>query len=290
MFDYAQMGYWAVLPYQAIRTFPQLRLAPAGVVPQKEHHPRPIMDYSFYGTNQDCHPIAPCASMQFSGALKCLLQRLVYCNPIHGPPLMAKIDLSDGYYRVLLSPEAALHLAVIIPSDISTDTYLIALPLTLPMGWLHSPPYFCAYTETITDIANTCQPPPTHPLLPQTQCCSLPQHKKFHPSATILGSSSAPPLQYTDVYIDDFMILAQRPLNLPAMNRLLHTIDTVFHDDDTTNHRQIVSQSKIQKGDATFSTSKTILGWELDTQTMTLQLPSSRLQQLQTLLENTIHK
>jgi hypothetical protein len=48
MFDYVQMGYWAVLSYQAVRHIPELRLSPSGVVPQKEHHPRPIMDYLFY--------------------------------------------------------------------------------------------------------------------------------------------------------------------------------------------------------------------------------------------------
>jgi hypothetical protein len=143
MFDYVQMGYWAVLPYQAVRHIPELRLSPSGVVPQKERRPRPIMDYSFYGLNQACHPIAPFAAMQFGNTLQRLLQQLVYCNPAHGPPLMAKVDLSDGYYRVPLAPEATLHLAVIIPSDVPTEKSLIALPLTLPMGWSHSPPYFC---------------------------------------------------------------------------------------------------------------------------------------------------
>jgi hypothetical protein len=52
MYDYVQMGFWTVLPYQAIRKFPALRLVPGGVVPQRERQPRPIMDYSFYLTNQ----------------------------------------------------------------------------------------------------------------------------------------------------------------------------------------------------------------------------------------------
>jgi hypothetical protein len=193
MFDYVQMGYWVVLPYQAVRLLCNLRLAPASVVPQKERRPRPIMDYSFYRTNQSCHLIAPFASIQFGGTLQRLLQCIVYCNPSHGPPLLAKVDLLDGYYRIPLSPEASLHLAMLIPSDILTEPSLIALPLTLPMGWSHSPPYFCAYTETIADIANTHQPRPEHPLLNETQCCSLPQHRTFHPTATVLGSPTAPP-------------------------------------------------------------------------------------------------
>jgi hypothetical protein len=139
MFDYVQMGYWVVLPYRAVRLLRNLRLAPAGVVPQKERRPRPIMGYSFYSTNQSCHPIAPFASMQFGGTLQRLLQCIVYCNPSHSPPLLAKVDLLDGYYRIPLSLKASLHLAMLIPSDIPTEPSLIALPLTLPMGVVTQP-------------------------------------------------------------------------------------------------------------------------------------------------------
>ena len=31
---------------------------------------------------------------------------------------------------------------------------LVAFSLTLPMGWCESPPYFCAVTETVADLAN----------------------------------------------------------------------------------------------------------------------------------------
>ncbi len=78
------MGYWLVLPYSVVRHMTSLRLAPAGVVPQRERRPRPIMDYSFYDTNQQSVPIQPAHAMQFGGTLQCILQRLVYCNPTYG--------------------------------------------------------------------------------------------------------------------------------------------------------------------------------------------------------------
>ena len=77
MFDYINMGYWTVLPYQAVRHLPTLRLAPAGVVPQRERRPRPIIDYSYYGTNAASVPIAPLHAMQFGQTLQRVLQRLV---------------------------------------------------------------------------------------------------------------------------------------------------------------------------------------------------------------------
>jgi hypothetical protein len=66
--------------------------------------------------------------MPFGATLQCLLQRLVYCNPRYGPPLMAKVDLANGYYRVPLSPRAALQHAVVLPADTNLQP-LIAMPL-----------------------------------------------------------------------------------------------------------------------------------------------------------------
>jgi len=287
MFDYVQMGYWTVLPYNAVRHLPSLRLAPAGVVPQRERHPRPIMDYSFFRTNQEGHSHAPKHAMQFGKALSRILQRLVYCDPTHGPPRLAKIDLADGYYRVPISAQAALNLAVVIPSDIPENpSPLIAIPLSLPMGWADSPPYFCAVTETIADMANTpayaASHTATHHSLHTTQVSPhpLPAEAAYHPTATVLEQLGQRPLPYTDVYLDDFMVLTQTPNSLPAMNCLLHAIDDVFHDPKHSNRRNIVSTSKLAKGEATFSTKKRLLGWDIDTHMMTLTLPQHRLETL----------
>jgi hypothetical protein len=54
------------------------------------------MDYSFYNMNAACLPYAPLQAMQFGTALPRLLERLVYYNRAHGPPVMSKIDLADG--------------------------------------------------------------------------------------------------------------------------------------------------------------------------------------------------
>jgi len=293
MFDYVQMGYWIVLPYTSVRHLPNLRLAPAGVVPQRERRPRPIMDYSFYNTNAACLPYAPLQAMQFGTALPRLLERLVYCNRTHGPPVLAKIDLADGYYRVPLSPAAALALAVLIPTDLPHDpTPLVALPLTLPMGWAQSPPYFCAFTETVTDLTNqaTLSLHPKNPLLEPTQCTLEPVATDFHPTAVTLGGADLQPLTHADVYIDDFLLVAQRPYQLPLMNTFLNALDTVFHDPTPTNRRQLVSASKLDKGDATFATQKRILGWDIDTHVMTLSLPSHRLEGMTELINNILDR
>jgi hypothetical protein len=113
------------------------------------------MDYTYNGVNQHSLDVAPTQAMQFGHALQRILQRIAYCNPTFGPPLMAKIDLADGYYRIPLSNSASLQLAIVLPQRVGLHDPLIGIPLSIPMGWKHSPPYFCAFTETCADLANT---------------------------------------------------------------------------------------------------------------------------------------
>eukprot|EP00536_Pseudo-nitzschia_multiseries_P019295 jgi/Psemu1/59905/gm1.59905_g len=66
---------------------------------------------------------------------------------------MSKIDLADGFYRVQLQPEDTMKLGMLFPAR-KGEPPLVGIPLTNPMGWTSSPPNFCAFTETIADLAN----------------------------------------------------------------------------------------------------------------------------------------
>jgi hypothetical protein len=193
---------------------------------------------------------------------------------------MAKLDLADGYYRVPLSPLAALELAVVLPGD-GPYEQLIGIPLSLPMGWSLSPPFFCAFTETVTDMANASSSHPAlplHPLEDTLQLSPIPGRLEFHAGALLpVGKPSLPPLSTVDVYLDDFMAIAQQPRHKKTMRCLLHSIDAIFYDTPSPSvRRHIISESKIAKGEASWSTTKTILGWNIDTATMTLALPEHR--------------
>ena len=87
------------------------------------------------------------------------------------------------------------------------------------MGWAQSPPpFFCAFTETIADLANSGPISSTHQGLTETQSTHHihSPHMQFRTDAITLGAANAPPLAYTDVYIDDFMVIAQPPQHLPT--------------------------------------------------------------------------
>ena len=78
---------------------------------------------------------------------------------------MAKFDIADGFYRLFLEPDDPPKLAVLMPRYEGAPQ-LVAVPLSLTMGWVSSPPTFCAASETVTDITNAslfhCTVPPHH--------------------------------------------------------------------------------------------------------------------------------
>jgi len=97
-------------------------------------------------------------------------------------------------------------------------------------------------------------------------------------------STSDEPLNYHDIYIDDFITVAQQPVHTQAMNNLLHALNQVFADPTDSPRRAIISESKMEKGDTAFSTNHTILGWNIDAYTMTLTLPQRRLNKMTSLI------
>jgi hypothetical protein len=167
MADFARKGFWTVLPCGLVKRLRGLRLSPSGCVPQRRRRPQLIVDLSYYGVNVDNLKLAPHEAMQFGHALDRLLYRIQHTNPKYGPVYMNKIDVSDGFYCVWLAANSAPKLAVVLPSRPGEEP-LIAIPLMLPMGWVESPPAFCAVTETVADIANWRLPrwyaPPPPPI------------------------------------------------------------------------------------------------------------------------------
>ena len=119
-------------------------------------------------------------TMQFRHALERILREISLANPAHGPVLLNKNDLSDGFYRVDLNSEDAPKLGVVFPTKAGTEP-MVAVPLVLPMGWKNSPPAFSTATEMIADLANQRlrhqdYHPPNHPLNQMAADVPLPVH------------------------------------------------------------------------------------------------------------------
>lgn len=176
----------------------------------------------------------------------------------------------------------------------------MALPLALPMGWVESPPYFTAATVTAYDLINTALQRgvrfPSHPL--ESLAATPPTNLKAsldaraRSLAAVPGSAAtrSPPLAYSDVYVDDFILAAQtRRHRQRVLRAALHSIDQVFRPlpaDDASCRKEPISVKKLKQGDASWSTRKTILGWDFDTKSETLTLPPHRLDRLYELLNS----
>jgi len=299
--DFLEKGFWTVLPYRLIRHLPNLRLSPLGVVPQRDRRPRLIVDLSFHGVNADTVKTAPADSMQFGRALERMLYQVRHSNPAFGPVQRLKIDIADGFYRIGLNPSSAPGLAVVLPSSPGEEP-LVAIPLSLPMGWVESPPFFCAVTETAADLANRRVQRPTAPphrlerfadTTPARLIADVPTitphdapfappppHRTLQPFAKPLG--------VVDVYVDDFLAAAQgsRRRLRTIRRHLMHAIDDVFAAETGPHRQEAMSVKKLLKGDGSGATTKVILGWVLDTVAQTIALPPHRATRLRAIFDD----
>ena len=154
---------------------------------------------------------------------------------------MSKYDLTDGFFWIFLALDNTLKLAIMM-AHYNRETQLAAMPLSLTMGWTKSPPMFSATSETVTDLTNaqlncrpTCSEVPPHCLedIMSTHDSWDPPVPSVSPAADIKTTlpatlmptfvppcKTAPelrlpllihegPVAHVDVYIDDFIGLAQ---------------------------------------------------------------------------------
>ena len=288
MLEFCEQGFSTVLPLRVALLLPNLRLSPLGVVPQRNRRSRLIVDYTFSGVNEETARLAPPDAMQFGRTLQRIMHRIVHADPAYGPIYLGKIDIADGFYRIGLRPHDIPRLGVILPT--TSGEPLVALPLALPMGWVESPPYFTAVTETACDLTNALlRSPamlPSHPLEPLALTPppdATSSQADWAPRLADTGSAlrRPGPLSYADVYVDDFILTAQTKRHKRRVLRVaLHSIDAVFRPlapDDRPSRKDPVSVKKLRQGEACWATTKTILGWDFDTTAGTLHLPAHRL-------------
>jgi len=139
-------GIFIILPYSVLRDLPQLRISPVGCVPQQERRPRMICDYTYSGVNPQTVKRAPPEAMQWGRTLHRILWYVFTADQGHGPVLLSKTDMSNGFYQLHITPSGALKLAIPFPQAAGQPP-LVAIPTRLPMGWTESPPAFSAPTE-----------------------------------------------------------------------------------------------------------------------------------------------
>lgn len=301
MADMIEKGQWLVLPAKLATTLPNLRISPIGIVPQHERRPRTIVDYTYSGVNQDTVPLCFPEAMQFGRALDRILRKVAEADPRHGPVHLSKTDITDGFYNVRVNLDDIPTLGVVIPKSPGGDS-LIAFPLALPMGWVNSPCIFSGLSETNADLTNMQKYIPSdlhnHNSM-EDHAASTDSYERTPPYNAPLYRRS--PIRHTDIYVDDFIQLMQgsRQKLRRYRRRLFNIIHKVFapltksegdpqgdaNSQNTANSQNDpISLKKLLKGDAAWSTIKTILGWVLNTVAGTIHLPERRQNRLHEIL------
>ena len=91
-------------------------------------------------------------AMQFGPCLPRILQQIWESDPQDGPVYLSKFYISDAFYCCVLRPDNVGAFSYIVPPLPSDTTIYLCVDLFLPMGWVSSPPFFCAASETSADL------------------------------------------------------------------------------------------------------------------------------------------
>jgi hypothetical protein len=173
----------------------------------------------------------------------------------------------------------------------STNTHPATIPFNSPTLIPTTP------SRNPTDMPSNAtknpnlQPAVSNPALQLTMPASNPTDM---PSATNVPTIRDPSLPststpgYVDVFVDDFLVMIQGTHQKERVrNILMNAVDQVFRandSDDKKSRTEPISVKKLQKGDCSWSTLKTVLGWIIDTVAMTIALPVHRVERLAEIL------
>jgi hypothetical protein len=202
---------------------------------------------------------------------------------------MAKWDIKDGFWRLNAEDGAEWNFAYVLPQNPGQPIYLV-VPTSLQMGWVESPPFFCAVSETARDVVQDyCK----------TKLGSLPPHKFTH---YVIGNKAYDELPEQDengkpfryllkVYVDDFVSFLVIPTSCKQLRHVSTGTMTGIHDifpADENDANDPILEKKLRQLDGEYATTKTILGFDFDRVNKTLRLEEAKCAHLLTVLHGWI--
>ena len=190
--------------------------------------------------------------------------------------LLGKVDLSDGFWRMIVKPQHRWNFCYVLPQDPGSPMRIV-VPHALQMGWQESPAYFCTATETGRDVIHwliqSDLPMPKHP---------MEQHILPERIAQPSNSTVARPWQVS-VYVDNYIMAVLSTVGIRFVKRMaratLYGIHSIFPPPVITGHtggKDPISLKKLEKGDAKLMTRKEILGFEGNGKARTWKLPAAK--------------
>ena len=240
---------------------------------KKRHRLGELLHASVNSTTTKLSPVPPLMAI---GHVFQRVLAFMLAVPAHELIYWSKIDLSDGFWRMIVGDQDSWNFAYVLPQPPGSPIILVR-PHALQMGWAESPGYFCAATETGRDVLQAVVDSNTH----------IPPHPLEHFICPIVAAprqpQGAPIWQLSAVYVDDYIIGAVEDstgsLLLRTARASLHAIHSIFPPPARSGHtggKDPVSQKKLDKGDGRFCPQKEILGFLVDGRTRTVCLPQRK--------------
>ena len=280
---------------------PNMKLSPLAMIPHKSRSYRCILDLSFQlkvkgkkinSVNQGTNKLSPQKSMaQLGWVIRRIVTTMANNYNTKHPFLFSKCDIKDGFWRLSVNHHDAWNFCYVLPPKnpgTSIDELEIVIPHALQMGWAESPPFFCAATETARDIIQQYYTTFTH----------IPQHPLESYLYNQQQTAKQPPATHAtkiEVYVDDFITCTNNrtPTHLKHLSRaILVGIHSIFPPPKVSGHtgEDPVSKTKLQKNEGLFEPQKEVLGWHIDGQNFTIQLPQDKVIKIQADISAIIHK
>lgn len=282
-----------------------LKISPLAVIPQTNRRGRLILDLSFgvrrssggnkgeiiqASVNDTTTKLSPPEPIKELGQVFPRILKFMATTPTDDTVMFSKIDLSDGFWRMIVDSKDSWNFAYVLPDPPGSPIRLV-IPHALQMGWAESPGYFCAATETGRDLmqalidAETKLPP--HPL--ESYMTPTPPYTR--------QAEDMPDRQMTAVFVDDYCLAAVENHEGTLLNRIsraaLHTVHGIFPPPAVTGHtngKDSISMKKVERGDVRFAPTKEILGFDLDGAAKTVRLPQTKAEAIVTELKRLVKK
>ena len=269
----------------------KLKLSPLAMIPHKSRKFRAILDLSFElaiagymlpSVNDATRDTAPEDAIgQIGSVLPRIIEAMANATDLETDLMFSKLDITDGFWRMVCEEGEEWNFAYILPNH-PGEPIEIVVPSALQMGWVLSPPFFCAAAETARDIAASYVSEPVGSLPPHPlEDHLLPEHFELPDTASLSGQQGHDFLQMIEVYVDDFiqMVQTKDPDTLRHCSRaVLHGIHSVFPPPAVTGHNGAdpVSLKKLLAGEGLWEVRKEVLGWMLDGATRCIELAAKK--------------
>ena len=276
----------------------ELKISPVAAIPHKSKAYRTILDLSYRirlknggvirSVNDTTEKVAPQGAIdQIGESLSRIIHAFAEADE-DAKIFMAKWDIKDGFWRMGGEKGQEYNFAYVLPQPPGNPIMLV-IPTSLQMGWVESPPLFCAASETARDIIEEYI---------ETDVSSLPTHKFIK---HVMTSNTIQELPDTgreetgfnymvEVYVDDFMSIVI-PVTRQQLDHVATAVMTGIHDvfpADEDDEEDPISLKKLTKGEGEYDTRKTLLGFDFNGVDKTMWLEEAKREKLLTVLKGWI--